>query len=262
MTDQFSSNLDDEETYRYGHRMEHISSACRDCLEVNLKLPLCPGSRVEVTGLRNAARLNGEQGTVLRMVDDTDRWAVAIAGEENTISIRERNLNCVIDPDKARLLTDICACTGNSCHAECLIRACQSRWDRVDEDAWSMCNVCKQAFRGEAQRMLHALAIEETRSIARDKIHLSLARDIGNVTMDDCAAVLQDSGKMQQAESYGKQLLEQRRAALGDRHPLVLTMIGNKAFHCHIAEEQYVHDCAVTLLCYRLVFRLRPTAHI
>ena len=58
--------------------------------------------------------------------------------------------------------------------------------------------------------------------------------------MDDGAAMLQDPGQMQQAEFYGKQILEQRRAALGDRHPLVLAMIGSRAFHWHI---QTASDC-------------------
>merc|ERR1712032_1240210 len=53
---------------------------------------LSVGDRVEIYGLKGAAHLNGHHGWIIKVVDETSRFAVRLDGDIDTKAVKPSNL--------------------------------------------------------------------------------------------------------------------------------------------------------------------------
>ncbi len=56
---------------------------------------IAPGTACTIVGLQSRADLNGRAATVLRWLDDAERYVLLLSGGGEKVSLRARNLNLV-----------------------------------------------------------------------------------------------------------------------------------------------------------------------
>ena len=125
-----------------------------------------------------------------------------------------------------------CACRGEAglAHAACLVAKARAQRATRGDDAWTICQTCTQELGGAVRLALaEAWCAEEPASTA--------ARAWMGMT-------LVQNGRYADAERIDRGVVAERRAALGDEHPLTLQSMGNLAI---ALADQDRHEDAVAI---------------
>ena len=159
-----------------------------------------------------------------------------------------------------------CACRSKFAHVRCLVRYTKERAARghaldARAEAWSMCGVCMQPFRGDVHRVLaeewvaDAAAGSVERTLARNRLTIALierggyARAVSALrallaesvrlhgaehhvtltTAGNLALALSRNDELEPAERIQRELLSVRERLCGPMHPATLIVQGNLA---------------------------------